>query len=54
VADLLGERARARPLLLVLDDQQWADGASLGLLEFLAARLSGECILVLAPCRAGT
>ncbi len=28
LADLLGERARDRPLLLVLDDLQWADGSA--------------------------
>jgi predicted ATPase len=48
---LLRERAYARPLLLVLDDLQWADEASLESLEFLAARLADARILVLGTYR---
>ena len=51
LADLLRERARARPVLLVLDDLQWADEASLGPLEFLAAHLADARILVLGTYR---
>ncbi len=51
LADLLGERARDRPLLLVLDDLRWADEGSLAALEFLAARLAGARILVLGTYR---
>jgi DNA-binding SARP family transcriptional activator/tetratricopeptide (TPR) repeat protein len=51
LADLLRERSRARPLLVVLDDLQWADTATLALLEFLAADLTGARILVLATYR---
>jgi DNA-binding SARP family transcriptional activator/tetratricopeptide (TPR) repeat protein len=51
LTELLLERARDRPLLLVLDDLQWADEASLGLLEFLAARLADACILVVGTYR---
>ena len=51
LADLLRERAGARPLLLILDDLQWADQASLALLEFLAADLAGARILVLGTYR---
>lgn len=42
VADRLGRAATARPLLLVLEDVQWADDASLGLLAHLAERLGGR------------
>jgi DNA-binding SARP family transcriptional activator len=51
LADLLCERARARPLLLVLDDLQWAEEAALAALEFLAARLPDASILVLGTYR---
>jgi DNA-binding SARP family transcriptional activator/tetratricopeptide (TPR) repeat protein len=51
LADLLCERARARPLLLVLDDLQWAEDASLAALEFLATRLADARILVLGTYR---
>ncbi len=51
VTDLLRECARARPLLLVLDDLQWADEASLSLLEFLAAQLADARILVIGTYR---
>jgi tetratricopeptide (TPR) repeat protein len=44
--DLLCARANAKPLLIVLDDAQWADIASLKLLEHLASRLQGAPILV--------
>lgn len=51
LADLLRGRARARALLLVLDDLQWADEASLALLEFMAADLADAPILVLGAYR---
>lgn len=51
LADLLRGRARTRPLLLVLDDLQWADEATLPPLEFLAAHLGDARILVLAIYR---
>lgn len=35
-----------RPLLLILDDVQWADPASLELLTYLAGRLAGQPVLV--------
>lgn len=42
------------PLLIVLDDIQWADGSSLELLAYLTRRLhaqSGQRILLLGTCR---
>jgi predicted ATPase len=51
LAELLRDRARAQPLLLVLDDLHWADEGSLELLEFLAAQLADARILVLGTYR---
>lgn len=39
------------PLLLILDDMQWADGASLNLLFHLGRRLEGERILIVGAYR---
>ncbi|MFC5137756.1 ATP-binding protein [Actinomycetospora rhizophila] len=46
--DVLG----ARPLLLVVDDLQWADEATVDLLRFLLRRIAGTRSLVLATYRA--
>jgi hypothetical protein len=43
--------AEARPVVVVLDDLQWADGASLLLLGFLARRLRDARLLVIGTCR---
>jgi len=43
--------AEARPVVVVLDDLQWADGASLLLLGFLARRLRHARLLVIGTCR---
>ncbi len=48
---LLKELSRAKPLLLVLDDLQWADTGSIGLLFHLGRELSGHRILVLGLFR---
>ena len=50
-ADAVTGAARAADLLLVLEDLQWADHASLFLLRELAAELPGSRLLVLATCR---
>lgn len=42
----------ARPLLLVVDDLQWADEATIDLLRFLLRRIAGTRSLVLATYRA--
>jgi adenylate cyclase len=51
VTDLLRELARDHPLLLILDDLQWADAASLGLLFHLGRRLAGTRILIAGAYR---
>ncbi len=57
-ADLFGQvtrvlqlLARSHPLLLILDDLQWADTGSVSLLFHLGRRLAGSRILVVAAYR---
>ena len=45
--------AHEQPLLLVLDDLQWADTGSTSLLFHLGRRLAGSRILVVGLCRPG-
>ena len=52
-SDFLMAAARLRPRLVVLDDLQWADRSSLGLLEVLAPQLRGAPLLLLATVREG-
>jgi DNA-binding CsgD family transcriptional regulator/tetratricopeptide (TPR) repeat protein len=49
---LLGERAAAAPVLLVLEDLHWADTSTLDLVVFLAHNLHGRRVLLLATYRA--
>ena len=51
VADVLRAAAEPAGLLLVLDDMQWADPASLGLLVHLARGLAGSRLLIVAGYR---
>jgi predicted ATPase len=51
IGSLLLAAAGEQPLVLVLDDLQWADPPSLLLLDFLARRLPEATILVLGTCR---
>jgi hypothetical protein len=53
VAEVLGRAGRDAPLVVVLDDLQWADPDSLGLLTFLAGCLRDERVLVLGTLREG-
>ena len=53
VTDRLADRARARPLVLVLDDAQWADEMSRAYLRFVAPALRGIPVLVAAGVRTG-
>lgn len=48
VAYLLLRTSKARPVLIVLDDLQWADPASLGLLHYLARRIGTAATLIIA------
>ena len=50
-ADAVTGAALAADLLVVLEDLQWADHASLFLLRELAAELPGSRLLLLATCR---
>jgi DNA-binding CsgD family transcriptional regulator/tetratricopeptide (TPR) repeat protein len=47
VRDMLSES----PMLLLLEDVQWADGATLDILRFLGRRLAGVRLLILATFR---
>jgi DNA-binding CsgD family transcriptional regulator/tetratricopeptide (TPR) repeat protein len=49
---LLGDRAAAAPLLLVLEDLHWADASTLDLVVFLAHNLRDRRVLLLGTCRA--
>ncbi len=51
VAEALTARSRRDPLLVVLDDLQWADAASLRLLDFLTRHLREARTLLLATLR---
>ncbi len=51
VYELLTHLSLTAPLLLVLDDVQWADGSSCEMLGYLARRLQGYPIALLATCR---
>ena len=51
VTDVLRNVAETHPLLLVLDDLQWADAASIGLLFHLGRRLEGTRILIAGAYR---
>jgi tetratricopeptide (TPR) repeat protein len=51
VTTFLKNLARRAPLLLVLDDLQWADRSSLFLLEFLADEMRDSALLVIGTYR---
>ncbi|WP_432564074.1 helix-turn-helix transcriptional regulator [Kineococcus sp. SYSU DK003] len=51
VATALATAARKRPVLLVLEDLHWADGASRDLLTFLLRRVRTERVLTVATVR---
>lgn len=53
-ADLLRRRAGRMPLIVALEDLQWADGATLELLSFLVQRLDGIAALFLLTMRGDT
>ena len=49
--DLLADAAAERPLLVVAEDLQWLDPATVGVLRFVARRLEHEPIVLLATTR---
>lgn len=49
VSEFLGNLSSYRPLLLVLEDLQWADASSLDLLHFITRQISSKRILILSP-----
>src|SRR5207237_7264071 len=51
VTALLAAASATRPMVVVLDDVQWADAPSLRLLSFLAGRLAVAAVLVLVTLR---
>jgi DNA-binding CsgD family transcriptional regulator len=51
--NLLARAAADSPLLLVVDDVHWIDGASAEVISFLSRRLESEPILLLAAMRDG-
>jgi len=51
VYTLLIDESQKRPLLIVLDDIQWADGSSCELLAYLARHVHEAPIVLLATCR---
>src|SRR6185436_3233064 len=53
VLHLLGESTERAPLLLLVDDAQWLDGSTAGVLSFVARRLESDSILLVAAFRDG-
>jgi hypothetical protein len=53
VASALRRAAEQRPVVVLLDDLQWADPASLQLLGFLATHLGEDAVLVVGTVREG-
>lgn len=43
--------AQRHPIILVIDDLQWADSGSISLLYHLSQRLAGSCVLILGAFR---
>src|SRR6266581_4577352 len=50
---LVCDAADAGPVVLIVDDAQWLDRSSMGALAFIARRLDGEPVALLAAVRAG-
>src|SRR5579885_1256087 len=48
---LLEAVAQQQPLILIIDDLQWADEALLDLLEYLADRITDQPVLFICPAR---
>ncbi len=54
VLELMVDTARRTPVLVSLDDMHWMDQPSLDTLGFLARRLAGERVVLVASTRPGT
>ena len=52
IAEYLRAAAEGCPLIIVLDDMQWADGATWDVLEYLVPQLANERLLVCLTIRA--
>lgn len=48
ILQLLGRLSERQPLLLSLENLQWADSSSIELLHFVSRQLSKECVLLVA------
>jgi DNA-binding CsgD family transcriptional regulator len=53
VFQLVSGAADASPLILIVDDAQWVDRSSLGVLSFVARRLENEPVALMAAVRDG-
>jgi DNA-binding SARP family transcriptional activator len=53
VGAVLDAASATKPVVLVVDDLQWADAATVRLLSFLASRTTTRSLLVVATLRAG-
>ncbi|WP_395310458.1 AAA family ATPase [Mycobacterium sp. AMU20-3851] len=51
VLSLLADAAEDQPLLVLVDDQQWLDGASAQILAFVARRLGAESVAIVFGTR---
>jgi DNA-binding SARP family transcriptional activator len=51
IVQIVGQLARAQPLVLIIEDLHWADEPSLRLLSFIAHRLHGERVLIVGTVR---
>jgi DNA-binding CsgD family transcriptional regulator len=54
VLELVVDTARQAPVLLSLDDLQWMDEPSVDVAAFVARRIEGERVMLLASVRAGS
>jgi DNA-binding SARP family transcriptional activator/predicted ATPase len=51
ISELLAVISNSTPLLIALDDMQWADGSSCELFAFLTRRLRGQPVIMIGTCR---
>ncbi|MEH0442262.1 MULTISPECIES: hypothetical protein [unclassified Streptomyces] len=53
VLNLLADAAAVAPLLLLVDDVQWLDDATAGVLAFVARRVGTEPVVIVGAAREG-